>query len=202
MITDIFYAVFIIFSCYVIGSIPTAYVVVKKIKGIDIRTVGSGNVGASNAARVLGKWGFIGVLTIDALKGFVPVIVLKSIFGHNDFVLLGAVAVVFGHTFTMFLNFKGGKGVATGLGIFLALAPLQVFLAALVFGALLGVFRMVSLGSVTAAAFLAGIVWFSSDWVHLRYFTVVIAVLIIYLHRENIKRIVRREERKIGKRAA
>lgn len=202
MITDILYAVLIIFACYVIGSVPTAYVVVKKLKGIDIRTVGSGNVGASNAARVLGKWGFIGVLTIDALKGFVPVLVLKLLFGNHDFVLLGAVAVVVGHSFTLFLNFKGGKGVATGLGIFLALAPLQVFLAAIVFGVLLGIFRMVSLGSVTAAAFLAGVVWFSSEWTHLRYFTVVIAVLIIYLHRENIKRIIKGEERKIGKRTA
>ena len=111
MISEISISVFIIFFCYILGSFPTAYLLVKKLKGIDIRTVGSGNVGASNAARVLGKWGFIAVLAADALKGFIPVFVLRHFYGSHDLVLLGAVAVVIGHTFTIFLGFKRGKAV-------------------------------------------------------------------------------------------
>lgn len=192
----------IVILCYVIGSIPTAYLVVKKLKGIDIRTVGSGNVGASNAARVLGKWGFIGVLFGDMMKGFIPVMLIKYFFGEHDLVLVCAVAVVIGHSFTCFLHFKGGKGVATGVGIFLAMAPMQLLLAALIFGAVIAVFRMVSLSSVTAVTFLAVIVWYTSNWNHFKIFTIVIAVLIVYLHRGNIARILKGEERKIGKRTA
>jgi len=191
----------VILICYLIGSIPTAYIVVKRLKGIDIRTVGSGNVGASNAARVLGKWGFFGVLFADAMKGFVPIMVLLNLYGQSDIVLFGTVAVVLGHTFTIFLKFKGGKGVATALGVFLALAPLPVAGAAVVFGALLGLFRMISLGSVVAAAVLATEIWFMSDWQNLKYFAIVIALLVIVLHRGNIVRIIKGEERKIGKSA-
>ncbi|MCD8554197.1 glycerol-3-phosphate 1-O-acyltransferase PlsY [Seleniivibrio sp.] len=200
MIVSVLPAVAIIAACYVIGSIPTAYLVVKKIKGIDIRTVGSGNVGASNAARVLGKWGFIGVLFVDMMKGFIPVFVIKHFYGEGWIVLIGAVAVIIGHSFTCFLKFKGGKGVATGVGVFLALAPFQLLVAAVIFGIMLAVFQIVSIGSVTAAAFLAVMVWFTSEWDHLRYITVVIALLIIWLHRGNIARMVRGEERRIGKR--
>ncbi|TCK60839.1 glycerol-3-phosphate 1-O-acyltransferase PlsY [Seleniivibrio woodruffii] len=192
----------VIALCYLIGSIPTAYLVVKRIKGIDIRTVGSGNVGASNAARVLGKWGFIGVLFADAMKGFLPVMLLKALYGEDTLVLAGAVALVVGHSFTCFLKFKGGKGVATGLGIFLALAPFQLLIAAVIFGVMLAVFRMISLGSITAAAFLAAMVWFGTEWHYLRYMTLIIAVLVIWLHRGNIARIVRGEERKVGERTS
>jgi len=202
MIFTVLTAAVIVAVCYVIGSIPTAYLVVKKIKGIDIRTVGSGNVGASNAARVLGKWGFIGVLFADMMKGFIPVMILKHFYGESWLVLIGAVALIIGHSFTCFLKFKGGKGVATGVGVFLALAPFQLLIAAFIFGIMLAVFQMVSLGSVTAAAFLAVMVWFGSEWNHLRYITVVIALLIIWLHRGNIARIVRGEERKVGKRTS
>ncbi|MGE4266017.1 MAG: glycerol-3-phosphate 1-O-acyltransferase PlsY [Deferribacterales bacterium] len=200
MIVSVLTAAAVIAVCYVIGSVPTAYLVVKKIKGIDIRTVGSGNVGASNAARVLGKWGFIGVLFADMMKGFIPVFVIKHFYGESWIVLIGAVAVIVGHSFTCFLKFKGGKGVATGVGVFLALAPFQLLVAAVIFGIMLAVFQMVSIGSVTAAAFLAVMVWFTSEWDHLRYITFVIALLIIWLHRGNIARMVRGEERKIGKR--
>lgn len=189
----------VIIACYLIGSIPTAYIVVKKIKGIDIRTVGSGNVGASNASRVLGKWGFVGVLTADALKGLVPVLVLKSVYGHSDYVLLGAVAVILGHTFTIFLNFKGGKGVATGLGVFIALAPVSTLFAAVAFGIVIYAFRMISLSSITAAIVIAVSVWFTSGWDHLRYFTLVVAALVIFLHKSNIGRILNGTENKVGR---
>jgi len=189
----------IILICYFIGSLPTAYILVKKLKGVDIRTVGSGNVGASNASRVLGKWGFVTVLLIDALKGLIPVLVLKVMYGENDLVLLGAISVVLGHTFTIFLGFKGGKGVATGLGVFIALAPISTGIAAVVFGVLIYSFRMISLSSMCAAVTIAVSAWFISEWEHLKYFTIVIALLIIILHRSNIGRILNGTERKVGK---
>lgn len=195
-------SIVIIVLCYVIGSIPTAYLVVKKIKGVDIRTVGSGNVGASNAARVLGKWGFIGVLFGDILKGFIPVMLIKQFYGEHDLVLVAAVAVIVGHSFTCFLKFKGGKGVATGVGIFLAMAPMQLLLAALIFGVVIAAFRMVSLSSIIAVTGLAAIVWYTSNWSHFKIFTIIVAVLIVWLHRSNIVRIIKGEERKVGKRTA
>ncbi|PLX65802.1 MAG: acyl-phosphate glycerol 3-phosphate acyltransferase [Denitrovibrio sp.] len=192
----------IIILCYLIGSVPTAYILVKKLKGVDIRTVGSGNVGASNAARILGKWGFIVVLTIDVLKGMIPVLVVRHFYGESDYALLAAVAVVLGHTFTIFLNFKGGKGVATALGVFIALAPLPTLIAALAFFAMLALFRMISLSSITAAVTIAISVWFLSDWSHLRIFTIIIAALVIFLHKGNIDRILKGTERKVGKKSA
>jgi glycerol-3-phosphate acyltransferase PlsY len=189
----------IILVCYLIGSVPTAYILVKRVKGIDIRTVGSGNVGASNASRVLGKWGFVTVLLADAVKGLAPVLVLKAMYGESDLVLLGAISVVLGHTFTIFLGFKGGKGVATGLGVFIALAPISTGIAAVVFGIMIYFFRMISLSSMCAAVTIAASAWFISEWEHLKYFTIVIALLIIVLHRSNIGRILNGTERKVGK---
>jgi len=193
---------YIIIICYNIGSIPTAFILVNKLKGIDIRTVGSGNVGASNAGRILGKWGFATVLIIDTLKGFIPAIILKLMYGESDFVIFGALAVIFGHTFTIFLDFKGGKGVATGLGVFLALAPIPVAIAAGVFGVVIFFSRMISLSSIFAAITLGSSIWFFTDWANLKYFTVYVAGMVIVLHRTNISRILKGTENKIGKKSA
>lgn len=193
--------ILIILGCYLAGSIPSAYVVVKAVRGIDIRTVGSGNVGATNAARVLGKWGFISVFLMDMLKGLIPVILVKQYFPQTTFLLICAMTVVLGHTYTIFLKFKGGKGVATAVGIFIALAPVDILIAAVVFGLLVYIFKMVSLGSVVAAVWLSASVALRSDWMTLKIFTAVIAALVIFKHRSNIGRIIRGEENKIGKRA-
>ncbi|MGE4497270.1 MAG: glycerol-3-phosphate 1-O-acyltransferase PlsY [Deferribacterales bacterium] len=181
--------------CYLVGSVPTAYLLVKKLKGVDIRTVGSGNVGATNAARILGKWGFAAVFTADMLKGFIPVWVTGML--YPDVVLIAAVLVVLGHTYTVFLNFKGGKGVATAVGVFLALAPVPLGVAAVAFGVVFYVGRMVSLSSITAAAVLAASVVLMDTTVSLKIFTVVIAAFVIYKHRTNISRIMKGEETKV-----
>ncbi|PLX69690.1 MAG: acyl-phosphate glycerol 3-phosphate acyltransferase [Denitrovibrio sp.] len=193
---------YIMVLCYNLGSIPTAFILVRQLKGIDIREVGSGNVGASNAGRVLGKLGFITVLLIDTLKGFIPVFLLMHWYGESDYVLLGAIAVIFGHTFTIFLNFKGGKGVATGLGVFIALAPLSTLIAAGVFVLLIIPFRMISLSSMAAAVTIGISNWFLYDWMNLKYFTIMIVILIINLHRSNITRIMNGTENKVGKKSA
>ncbi|WP_022849767.1 glycerol-3-phosphate 1-O-acyltransferase PlsY [Limisalsivibrio acetivorans] len=182
--------------CYFIGSIPTAYVIVKAVKGIDIRTVGSGNVGATNAGRVMGKAGFISVFAVDMLKGFVPVYLVQSVW--PEITLAAAVLVIGGHTYTVFLNFKGGKGVATAVGVFLAMAPVSLGVAAVVFGIVLLASRMVSLSSITAAAALAGAVLVLEPDLSMKIFTVLIAGFVIYKHKSNIGRIIRGEESRIG----
>lgn len=181
--------------CYLVGSVPTAYLLVKKLKGVDIRTVGSGNVGATNAARILGKWGFAAVFSADMLKGFIPVWITGML--YPDVVLIAAVLVVLGHTYTVFLNFRGGKGVATAVGVFLALAPVPLGVAAVAFGVVFYVGRMVSLSSITAAAVLAAAVVLMDTPVSLKIFTVVIAAFVIYKHRTNINRIMKGEETKV-----
>lgn len=188
-----------LFCCYLIGSIPFAYVVVKLVKGIDIRSVGSGNVGATNVGRVIGKWGFITVFILDMLKGLLPLIFLQNFASeHQNLIIFSAVALILGHTYTIFLKFKGGKGVATAVGIFGALAPLNLLIAAIAFGICVLLFKMVSLGSVIAAACLGFSILFVDVSIQLKFFTMVIALFVIIKHRANIKRVVDGTESKIG----
>src|SRR5262245_21891584 len=111
---------------YLIGAVPTAYLLVRAVKGIDIRTLGSGNVGATNAGRVLGRWGFVTVFFVDLFKGMLPTLLLplavRSIGGDAvvGLPVYVAVAAILGHNFPVYLGFKGGKGVATSLGAVLA----------------------------------------------------------------------------------
>ncbi|MGA1846919.1 glycerol-3-phosphate 1-O-acyltransferase PlsY [Deferribacter abyssi] len=183
---------------YFLGAIPTAYLIVRIFKGVDIRTVGSGNVGATNAGRVLGFKGFLVVFFVDMLKGFFPVYLAKNFFGDSIYLYLVAFAAIIGHIFTVFLNFKGGKGVATGVGVFIALTPLNVLYAFLVFVITVASFKMVSLGSIVSAIILTILVWINEQSIYLKVFTLILALFIIFKHRENIKRILSGTEKKIG----
>ncbi len=185
--------------CYLIGSIPFAYLYVKMTKGIDIRTVGSGNVGATNVGRVAGKQGFIIVFLLDMLKGFLPVVIIKNMFPYQPYYLIVAsVFLILGHSYTIFLNFKGGKGVATSVGIFLGILPMLLLAGAVVFGITVYLFKMVSLGSVSAAAMMGICVFFTNQPVEIKWFTFIIAVFVIYKHKSNIIRILNGTENKIG----
>lgn len=185
--------------CYFIGAIPFSYIIVKLIKGIDLRTVGSGNVGATNAGRVLGKWGFISAFLLDMLKSFLPLFILKNFYNYSmNFLLICALTLIIGHTYTIFLYFKGGKGVATGLGVFLALSPKSIIVALIVFLVMVSIYRMVSLGSISAAIALLITVFFSDGNVNFKVFTFIIATFVIYKHKDNIKRILNKTEKKIG----
>lgn len=185
--------------CYFIGAIPFSYIIVKLVKGIDLRTVGSGNVGATNAGRVLGKWGFISAFLLDMLKSFLPLFILKNFYNYSmNFLLICALTLIIGHTYTIFLNFKGGKGVATGLGVFLALSPKSIIIALIVFLVMVSIFRMVSLGSISAAIALLITVLFSDANVNFKVFTFIVATFVIYKHKDNIKRILNKTEKKIG----
>ena len=186
--------------CYLVGSVPTAYILVKAVKGIDVRTIGSGNVGATNAGRAIGRWAFVAVLFLDALKGYLPVYILMNYVNiRPDAVLVCAFAILAGHMYSIFLGFKGGgKGVATGLGVFTALAPVPVAAALGVFIVVVAIWRMISAGSIIAALTLALSVTFLYSWPGLSLFTWIIAIIIILKHASNIKRILNGTENKIN----
>lgn len=189
---------------YLLGSIPTGFLVAKA-RGVDIRSVGSGNIGAANTFRAIGKTAGILVLIIDALKGFVAVWSANLILKFFDVpesqmepcrVVAGAFAVI-GHNYTCWLHFKGGKGIATSGGAYLALAPLSVLYALLAFIAGFGLTRITSVGSILAAITLPTAVYFTQhDWT-LRIVTITLGVLALFRHRGNIKRLIAGTENRV-----
>ena len=189
----------ILIICYFIGAIPFAYIVVKLTKGVDIREVGSGNVGATNVGRILGKWGFVTVFLLDMLKGFIPTIFFVTYFpSATNLIILSSVAIIIGHMYTVFLNFKGGKGVATAVGIYAALSPISLLIAAIAFGVTIYFTKIVSLSSIIAAIVLSVAVFFSPLDIQIKVLTIALAVFVIYKHKSNIKRILDGTESKKG----
>lgn len=182
---------------YIIGSIPFAYIVAKVFKGIDIRKVGSGNPGATNVYRVSKPLGLLAFLC-DTLKGFVPVFIAAKMSPSSDlFVIAVIFAVILGHMFTIFLNFKGGKGVATGCGAFLAINPLATLTCLLVFAIVLAISRYVSLSSICAAVMLPVSLFIFSAPNIILVFSMAIAIIVIIKHYSNIKRLIAGTENKI-----
>jgi acyl phosphate:glycerol-3-phosphate acyltransferase len=176
-------------AAYLLGSIPTGLLLARAFGGIDIRATGSGNIGATNVYRTLGKK--VGVLTLigDCLKGLIPVVVAKLLGLDDMWVAAAGVAAFIGHVYSLFLGFKGGKGVATALGVFLGTSPLSVLLALAVFVLVLWKSRYVSLASITAAAVLPPVVTLVSGKPLFIAMTTFIVLLVIYKHRENIQRL-------------
>lgn len=188
------------------GSIPTAYLAGRWIKGVDIRTIGSGNVGASNAMRLLGKgWG-ITVLLLDAIKGLIPLLIILHIWLRGNphlqrYAMIGALCCMVGHVFPVWLSFRGGKGVATGLGVMTALIPIAVAVGLPFFILIVAVTRYISLGSIVAALILP--VAFFIDHrlpgdLELFIFIAIACIFVIYKHKTNIKRIIAGEENRLG----
>ena len=198
---DIKVIIFLIMA-YLIGSIPTGVIIGKKFKGIDIREHGSKNTGATNAYRVLGKQYGIIVLLADALKGWLPVFIADMAgVGDWQLILVGVLTIV-GHTLSPFLKFKGGKGVATSLGVFLFLAPKIVLILVAVFLVVAGTTKYVSLASVSVAGLFPILVLFlqtgdKRDW-SLFGFSLVIGLFVIFKHRSNIERLLKGNENKFG----
>jgi acyl phosphate:glycerol-3-phosphate acyltransferase len=192
-----------IFLSYVIGSFPTSYVCVKLLKGVDLRQQGSGNLGATNAARVLGKqWGGL-ILLLDILKGVFCVVVLAGWIKYPAMDLevvkvCFGVAVVLGHVYPLFLKFHGGKGVATSAGVFLGLQWQVVAIAGLGFLVVFYRFRYVSLGSIVAALILPLAMYGLSDSKLYLVVSMVISVLVVKKHKENIRRIILGKEKKLN----
>lgn len=204
-------------AAYLLGSIPTGYLVARA-KGVDIRKVGSGNIGATNAFRVLGKPAGIFVLAVDALKGFIAVAAVvnwypelnelaPTIFGGDTSsnaharAVLGIVAGIFavlGHNYTCWLGFKGGKGIATSAGVLTALVPWSLLIILSVWIVLFLVTRYVSIGSIAASATLPFATWLTThDWT-LTMVTGAMGVLAIYKHKGNIQRLLNGTEPRFG----
>ena len=182
-------------AAYLCGSIPTGALVAKR-QGVAIQAAGSGNVGATNVARTAGKKAGILTLSGDVLKGLFPVLIIRWL-GLSELVQASAaVMATLGHLFPVFLRFAGGKGVATGLGVFLGLAPTAILTALLGFALVFALFRIVSLASLVAAALTPGLIFFFAYPRPVLLAGILVAGLIVVRHRENIGRLLRGEEQK------
>jgi glycerol-3-phosphate acyltransferase PlsY len=189
--------IIIVMVAYLVGSIPFGYLIVRGRLGADIRETGSGGTGATNVSRRAGKAAGVVTLVLDALKGAAAVFVAKTVTGNDWIVAAAAIAVIVGHIFPVWLGFRGGKGVATGAGVFLALAPVALLCAGVVFLAIVFATRYVSLGSMVAAATIPLFVWLQSDSRPLLIAAVVGALLIVFAHRGNIGRLAHGTEARI-----
>lgn len=201
METKILEVIITVLAAYIIGSIPTGYIIVKAFKNQDIRTIGSGSTGATNVKRVMGKKWFFIVLLLDAFKGALPVILAKllttTFTGIGLLPVLAAVAVILGHSKSIFLKFTGGKSVASGVGTILALNWQVGLIIAAIWSVITYSSKYVSLGSIIALWCSPILMYlFKQPSAYIGY-CLLGAVYITYLHRENIKRLVKGEENKV-----
>jgi len=186
---------------YLLGSIPTGYLMAKA-KGIDIRSVGSGNIGATNVFRALGKVPGIITLAVDCVKGLVAVLIVPNLvmrLFNLDSVgstpIICALCVILGHNYTCWLKFKGGKGIATSAGAFLALVPIALVICFGLWLVVFGISRYVSLASIAAAVALPVFVFFTKSVPNespplIFYLALVLSLLAIWKHRSNIQRLL------------
>ena len=185
-------------AAYLIGSVPFGFLI-GKMRGVDVRTVGSKNIGATNVYRTVGKkWGFLAFFC-DFLKGFVPTILAYRLASGISAYLPVCVGLgcVVGHTLTVFMKFKGGKGVATAFGMLVALIPPLVGIAFLLFVITVWISHYISLGSILAAAFLAVSIWFYPCILPIKAIVTLIGVFVIWKHKTNIQRLLNHCENKI-----
>ena len=194
---------------YLLGSIPTGFLV-GKARGIDIRTMGSGNIGATNVFRYFGTVAGVLVLAVDALKGLLAVAVLTRlvwhVFGHGGtpgeheaLEIVAALAAILGHNFTCWLGFKGGKGIATSAGVLVALVPYSLLIILAVWIIVFALTRFVSLASICASATLPFANWATGGSPTMIGITAAMAALAIYKHRSNIKRLLNGTESRLGR---
>ncbi len=201
--------IIILLISYLIGAIPTSYIIVKSLKGIDIRSVGSKNVGATNAGRVLGKKWFFIITLIDILKGALPVLITKIIYNINInssngwFLLIVGIFTIIGHTYPVYLRFKGGKGVAVTAGIFFVIDYRLIIGGLIVFLLVVLITRYISAASISASISLPIIeliLYKNNPNYYLLGITILISIYVIYKHKSNIYRLIHHQERKWGER--
>jgi acyl phosphate:glycerol-3-phosphate acyltransferase len=210
---------FIIVLSYLVGSIPTSIILSKLIKGVDIRNFGSGNAGGTNVSRVLGKKYGILTILLDALKGVIAVIFVSRLYLGNfpfpnntpfdDFTLvqiIAGISAVIGHIWTIFAGFKGGKGIATGLGVLVSIVTLDMIMALGVFIIVVYFSKYISLASISAAVSVPLIMIIRENifgvdipsYHNILPFVIALALLVIYTHRSNVERLLNGNENKIS----
>ncbi len=188
---------FILISAYLMGSIPVGILVTEWFKSGDPRRLGSGNIGATNIARTAGKKAGLITLGGDCLKGFSAILLARFCGAGDGVTALAGLAVFAGHLYPVFLNFKGGKGVATALGIFLAMAPAATLFGALLFALVTAISRFVSLGSIAAAAVMPLFICQTGSSWEITYSALIMSGFVIYKHKDNILRLCLNEENKL-----
>ena len=195
---------------YLLGSIPTGFLLARA-RGVDIRAVGSGNIGATNVVRALGKPAGAAVLLMDALKGWLAVKAAAPVLcawlapaagaqSREWFALCAGIAAILGHNYTCWLHFKGGKGIATSAGVVLALVPAALLIILGTWIIVFALSRYVSLASIVAALVLPFAVWFSGKSTTMIIVMAVLAALAIFKHKANIQRLLAGTENRFGKR--
>ncbi len=194
---------------YLLGSIPTGFLVAKA-RGVDIRTVGSGNIGATNVFRYLGKPAGIFVLLADGLKGWVAVVLVTRLLAiwlypsadsqdREWLAVCAGLCAVLGHNYTCWLHFKGGKGIATSAGVLVALVPWALLIILSIWVLVFALFRYVSLASICASFALPLAVWFTKKDLTMTLITAAMAALAIYKHKANIQRLMDGTENRFGR---
>ena len=190
-------------ASYLIGAIPTSYVVARFVRGIDLREHGSGNLGATNAYRVLGWKAAAPIFIVDIAKGWAPAFFFPRLDG--DPVMLWALAygaaAIIGHVWSIYVGMRGGKGVATSAGVFIALAPTAVLIALVLWGALVFTTGYVSLASVAAAIAMPMLVFLFNGNTPVLWLAIGLATFVVFAHRANIRRLMRGEEHRFGRKA-
>jgi glycerol-3-phosphate acyltransferase PlsY len=192
-------------ASYLLGAVPTSYLAARLSRGIDLREHGSRNLGATNLYRVLGWRYAVPVGLLDAAKGLVPVLVFAPRVSSSDlFALICGLVAVVGHVFSVFVGFKGGKGVATAAGVMLGLTPAALGVAVLVWAALVYFTGYVSVGSIAAAAIFPLAVYLLEppDQPAMLWLDIAVAAAIVWFHRRNIQRLFKGTENRFGRHAA
>ena len=181
---------------YVVGATPTSYWVGRAVHKIDLRKHGSGNLGATNTFRVLGWRAALPVVLVDVAKGWIPAAYFPLLDGVDPlgWSLVYGAAAILGHVFSLYVGFRGGKGVATSAGVFMALAPWAVLIAGVLWGVVVLLTRIVSLGSLLAAVVLPVAVYATNEPRVELGLSIGLALFVVYAHRSNIRRLVRGEE--------
>ncbi len=191
--------IFALVFAFFLGSIPFGFILTYLFSKEDIRKIGSGNIGATNVSRRLGLLGGILTFLLDFLKGFFAVFIIQNLTPIPYFIGFGSVLAVLGHCYTPFLRFKGGKGVATSFGVFLKISPIPALISLFIFLLVLFIFRYVSFSSLISASLFPPILYFFKVNEGIILSATFISLIIIIRHKENIKRLIKKEEPKVGK---
>jgi glycerol-3-phosphate acyltransferase PlsY len=190
-------AVWLVVLGYLVGSIPFAFLLARRARGVDLRFAGSGNVGASNVFRTSGKSAGVAAAILDVAKGSLVVLFAHRLGGDATVGTMTGVAAVVGHVYPIWLRFRGGKGVATACGVFAVLAPVATIVAAIVFTTTMWVTGYVSVASLVATVLLGPVAYFTGAPEPVLFGILLTAVLVLYRHRANVARLASGTERRV-----